>query len=378
MPVLSHAYRLRHLETLLIEQIAGHHYDLIEIPIIENADIFLTRAGDKIIDSLLTFEHRGQQMALRPEFTAAAARHYLQTAGGQVVRWLFSGATFTGDPEARGYQQHSTGAELIGLAGPAAEAEVMHIAARAAAAAGLTGWHLVSGHVGLQSHLMQRFGLDSRTVRLLLAQRETLKDPARGIPAALEQVNQVLSFISGTVDVTADSSAGDYGTQHMLDVLLDSTQYGTTMGGRTREEIAARVLQKYRRSLERSQITAGLEFLAQWVSLSAPPAEAFPRLQQWLDPQDTAGQRLLLDWMQTIERVLAAGVAPEHLLIQPDLARNWEYYTGVVFGIRDRRREYVAGGGRYDELVGLLGGQPTPAAGFTFYVDRLLAALAAE
>ena len=35
--------------------------------------------------------------------------------------------------------------------------------------------------------------------------------------------------------------------------------------------------------------------------------------------------------------------------------------------------ENVGGGGRYDHLVGVMGGQPAPAAGFALYIDRLAA-----
>jgi histidyl-tRNA synthetase len=35
----------------------------------------------------------------------------------------------------------------------------------------------------------------------------------------------------------------------------------------------------------------------------------------------------------------------------------------------------VAGGGRYDELIGLLGGEPCPAVGVAFGVDRIARAL---
>lgn len=52
------------------------------------------------------------------------------------------------------------------------------------------------------------------------------------------------------------------------------------------------------------------------------------------------------------------------------VARGLEYYTGNVFEIYVDKVQ-VAGGGRYDELVGLLGGKPTPAVGVGFGIDRL-------
>jgi histidyl-tRNA synthetase len=52
------------------------------------------------------------------------------------------------------------------------------------------------------------------------------------------------------------------------------------------------------------------------------------------------------------------------------IARGLDYYTGFVFetyigGVQ------LAGGGRYDELIELLGGSPTPATGVGFGIDRI-------
>jgi histidyl-tRNA synthetase len=53
-------------------------------------------------------------------------------------------------------------------------------------------------------------------------------------------------------------------------------------------------------------------------------------------------------------------------------SKGFEYYTGVVFQLNvggDR----VGGGGRYDNLLPLLGRKDIPAAGFALYVEPLLA-----
>jgi histidyl-tRNA synthetase len=48
------------------------------------------------------------------------------------------------------------------------------------------------------------------------------------------------------------------------------------------------------------------------------------------------------------------------------IVRGLAYYTGTVFEVFDKRRSMraIAGGGRYDKLVGLYGGPATPAVGF--------------
>jgi histidyl-tRNA synthetase len=51
---------------------------------------------------------------------------------------------------------------------------------------------------------------------------------------------------------------------------------------------------------------------------------------------------------------------------EPSVIRGLDYYTGTVFEARDRDGEFraILGGGRYDGLVGDVGGRPLPAVGF--------------
>ena len=48
------------------------------------------------------------------------------------------------------------------------------------------------------------------------------------------------------------------------------------------------------------------------------------------------------------------------------IVRGLAYYTGIVFEIFDRKGEFraICGGGRYDRLLELVGGEPLPATGF--------------
>ncbi len=55
-------------------------------------------------------------------------------------------------------------------------------------------------------------------------------------------------------------------------------------------------------------------------------------------------------------------------------AKGFEYYTGVVFQIYVKGQK-IGGGGRYNDLVPLLGGENVPASGFAFYIDQLMNSL---
>lgn len=57
------------------------------------------------------------------------------------------------------------------------------------------------------------------------------------------------------------------------------------------------------------------------------------------------------------------------------LVRGLDYYNRTVFEIKSNNlgtQNAVCGGGRYDTLVGNLGGQPTPAIGFAMGMERLI------
>ena len=52
--------------------------------------------------------------------------------------------------------------------------------------------------------------------------------------------------------------------------------------------------------------------------------------------------------------------------------RGFEYYTGLCFKITSGG-DRICSGGRYDNLIGLVGGQDIPACGFAFYLDTVTA-----
>ncbi|MBI3298540.1 MAG: histidine--tRNA ligase [Elusimicrobia bacterium] len=70
-----------------------------------------------------------------------------------------------------------------------------------------------------------------------------------------------------------------------------------------------------------------------------------------------------------------------HAYPDPTLVRGLDYYTRTVFefaGTGLGSQDAVAGGGRYDGLVKLMGGPDTPAVGWALGVERLLLAVEAS
>jgi len=66
--------------------------------------------------------------------------------------------------------------------------------------------------------------------------------------------------------------------------------------------------------------------------------------------------------------------------LEAGLVRGLDYYARTTFEFyvtgREGQQQAIGGGGRYDGLVELLGGRPTPGIGFGIGIDRLILALA--
>ncbi|MEK7558765.1 MAG: histidine--tRNA ligase [Patescibacteria group bacterium] len=71
------------------------------------------------------------------------------------------------------------------------------------------------------------------------------------------------------------------------------------------------------------------------------------------------------------------GIDEEKIVFLPTLARGLDYYTGLIFEMEIEGYDAgsVAGGGRYDNLIGMFAGRQVPAVGFAFGFDRLMEAL---
>jgi histidyl-tRNA synthetase len=76
-------------------------------------------------------------------------------------------------------------------------------------------------------------------------------------------------------------------------------------------------------------------------------------------------------------RLLATTSAGPHARFTPTLARGLGYYTGPIFEVQvDDLAGSLAGGGRYDELVGVFGKRKVPAVGLSLGLERILVVMA--
>lgn len=86
--------------------------------------------------------------------------------------------------------------------------------------------------------------------------------------------------------------------------------------------------------------------------------------------------RAPLEELKKLLELLGENGLQDFVELDLSLARGFEYYTGVVFEVCIKGCPSVGGGGRYDKLVELYGGQATPAVGGSFGIDRLFDVLA--
>ncbi len=103
-------------------------------------------------------------------------------------------------------------------------------------------------------------------------------------------------------------------------------------------------------------------------------------------PSDVSGIRYLKEKLgnclkdetaESMEMIMSSVEAAKecdfHLKFDPTMVRGQSYYTGTIFEIRmDEFGGSVAGGGRYDKMIGKFTGQEIPACGFSIGFERIV------
>lgn len=344
------------------EHLATAGYERRDAPLIDDAALFLTKGGDRVIERLITFERGRRAFALRPEFTTSAALHYVRAGAQGVTRWQFSGPIFQEPLHAGdGFVGQQLGAELFGLADSATDAEMIGLAYQGMSQQGLDTLTVAIGHAGLTHAILDGFGLDPYIAQFLLSQRGLLA--AKGDVVVRERL---LHMLGGTGQ--NDAPEGDYDA--MQGALMAITPRTSAFGGRTREEIARRFVQKHHRLKDIGAIERALAFLSDWVQIEGAPSQVWSRIEPYLTTD--ASRTLYATWRQTLDILSAYGLGDGQMWIRPDLNRVWDYYSGIMFEFRAGDGKPLGGGGRYDGLMRLFGdANDTPAIGFGLDIEAL-------
>jgi histidyl-tRNA synthetase len=156
---------------------AGFNYHEIRTPVLEETALFARSVGEEtdiVSKEMYTFEDRdGTSLTLRPESTASVMRAYIEHHLDQrpgVQKLYYIGPMFRRERPQKGrYRQfYQIGAEAIGSASPALDAEVIELVVTLLRAAGIADFELAINSVGSK---------ESRA-RYNHALRATLKDVA--------------------------------------------------------------------------------------------------------------------------------------------------------------------------------------------------------
>ncbi|MCA1643939.1 MAG: histidine--tRNA ligase [Chloroflexi bacterium] len=382
--------RFRKLEAGLRQTFEQFGYQGIQTPILEPLELFLRKSGDEIVARMYAFSHWNRRLCLRPELTASIMRAFVDELQGHglPLRLHYAGPSFRYERPSRGRSRQFTqvGIELIGGSGPAADAEVLHLACAGLESVGIKRYRLVIGHLGAALQLLAQLGMSDHAQGLVLDHMEPIARGRVNPETAIARVVDLLGGGSARTNGLVGEAAPDVpsplaslppeqATAVAADI-LSRASLPIEGGARDPHQIIQRLLSKTQRPDPTDQVRAAFAFVAELHAAAASPERLDRDLRTVLqarglrtDPIDEV--RAALELLQ------AYGPRSDEAEIEVDLslARGLRYYTGLVFEIyvdSDEGLLQVCGGGRYDDLVRALGGREgVPACGFSYGLERV-------
>jgi histidyl-tRNA synthetase len=272
---------------------------------LEELELYTAKSGDEIIGQLYSFEDRGgRQVALRPEMTPSLARMLGDRSRSmpKPIRWFSIPQLFRYERPQRGrLREHfQWNVDVVGEPGEGADVEVLAVALDALRELGL-------GADDVRARVSDR--------RLLSAVLESAGVASDRLPAAFQVIDKVERESRERSMERLQREAG-----------LDPDAAGTVLG-----------------LLD----APGLDGVRGRFGEHPEVAEGVERLDRYAADLGALG---LGDFVEFDLRIV----------------RGLAYYTGIVFEVFDRKGELraICGGGRYDRLLELVGGDPLPAVGF--------------
>lgn len=273
-------------------------------PPLEMLGLYTAKSGDEIVGQLYNFVDKGErEVALRPEMTPSLARILADRSRAlpKPIRWFSVPQLFRYERQQRGrLREHYQW--NVDIVGEAGVGADVDVVAVA-----------IDGvrELGLDHEDFVARVSDRRLLNMVLENAGVSPD---SLPAAFQAIDK-LERAGAEKTATALSGCG-----------LEASA-------------AAEVIDQIEDGdLERLRSTVG----------SRPGAEA------------------LLEDLQTYIADLGTLGLSEYVRFDLRIVRGLAYYTGIVFELFDRRGKFraICGGGRYDRLLELVGGEPLPAVGF--------------
>ena len=276
----------------------------VDGPVLEPLELYTDKSGPEIVEQLYWLQDKGdRRLALRPEFTPTLGRMVAarQAALPAPIRWFNISRCFRYERAQKGRLREFFQWN-VDLVGVEGEAADAECIAVAIDA-------------------MRALGLGPEDVEVRVSDRRLLAALVRHLGIPDERVGQVFAILDKRGKVPPEALAGMLGD--------------AGLAPRERE---------------------GLERLFAWRSLEDVDARELA----------TDEVRGAVEGLRRLFGLLAAYGLTDWCRFDIGIVRGLAYYTGPVWEVSDRRGEHraVFGGGRYDRLLGDMGGRPMPACGF--------------
>jgi len=307
------------------ESIESFGYLRIETPAFEYFEILAKKSGEEVEKQLYAFEDKGgRKLALRFDGTVPIARIIASNPGmPKPIRLFYSGKFWRyEDTQAGRFREfYQAGIELVGPGSRIADAEAVACLAKCLTDCGLEQ------------------GTD---FSILINTRKVLSGFASSL--GISDTAARMEFFR-TLDKKDKMSRKD------LEAVL-----------------------KDKLNLSEGEIGSVREFL----SLAGSPEKVLTDARLTLNPNKEITDGL--DELESFTKYLDEFGILDCCMIDLGMARGLDYYTGLIFEVRctgtdNRPGLSIAGGGRYDELIGAYGSENLPATGWAIGIDRLIDAL---
>jgi len=327
-----------------------HGFEPLQTPAFEFADALgkFLPDDDRPNTGVFALQDDDEQwMSLRYDLTAPLARFVAENydALAKPYRRYQAGSVFRNEKPGPGRFREFTqcDADSVGAAGPAADAEMIMLAAEVMRAAGLKDG---------------QYAIRVNNRKLLDGILE-----ASGVPNTEEGAVQRLQTLRA---IDKLDRLGAEGVEALLGEGREDESGDYTDGAKLN--------------------AAGIKAVLGFTTASADDRSETIRTLEGLVGQSERGKSGV-DELAQIDTILnAVGFGNDRVSFDTSIVRGLGYYTGPVFeaeliaDIRDRKGRPVrigsiGGGGRYDDLVSRFRGQSVPATGFSFGVSRFLTAL---